>query len=106
MNLADIIQYHLPTVDFTKDVILEYDNNRVLRIVEWNLANPPKASDIIQWTTNYIINNSVTNSDILDHLDNIDKQSIRALREPGSISTTQLSSLTSQATSVRSKLVI
>jgi len=85
MNLADIIQFKFENINFFVDVLLQ-DDGQGAYIKEWNLDCPrPTPEQLAIWNTefeskNQLKINKTINQKIYTQLDEIDKQSIRALR--------------------------
>ena len=110
-----VIQINYPTAN------LDFDGNCTLSdhgdgpvISKWEVPNvtKPTKKRLIELQTDentiqkyQFILNSWANAPILAELDKIDAKSIRALREPGEVSTFILSSLAEEASALRSQLL-
>lgn len=113
MNLIDVLKIQFPNADFRSEIILQDDGNGAY-IKQWNLQgiSEPSQDQINQWINDPTMQqqhtfkqNAIANIPILDQLEEIDKQSIRALREPGTQSTIKLQNLTAQAVALRAQLL-
>lgn len=110
MNLQDILRLKYPNVDFKIDIILQ-DDGKGVYIKEWNLPGDIPSKDTInQLEVKYkeIYSNKQklelfqeANRDILSQLYDIDKKSIRALRENN---IQRLEDLDNQANVLRTQL--
>ena len=108
-----ILQINYPTLVPGVDYILNNPGTGD-QIQQWNNATvaQPTSGQLTAWQTDAAttaawtkIQNGWTNAPILAQLAAIDAQSIRALRETGSASTTKLNTLTTQAAALRAQLL-
>ena len=114
MDISDVLKIKFPGIDLDKDVSLrDHSDGRGIIIGAWNRQEPmPSPNDLANWLLDPVViqqytfqQNALLNIPIIAQLDAIDVQSIRALREPGTASTTKLAALTQQAAALRAQLL-
>jgi hypothetical protein len=115
MNLLDVLRIQYPTADFVFKVIVQDDgDSKGLYIFQWDntLGTQPTQDQINGWLSDpttqqkyTFAQNAIANVLILNQLNDIDNQSIRALREPSTASTARLQTLTTQAVALRAQLL-
>lgn len=115
--LYSILKFNFPTATFGIEgnvQLSDYGDGNGAVISYWNVPNTtqPTNEQLIAWQTDtatiqaYIFQqNAVANIAIQKQLDDIDSQSVRALREPSAQSTAKLATLTSQASALRAQLL-
>jgi hypothetical protein len=112
MNLYDVLSITYPNANFLDDIQLgDHGDGNGQVIVKWNLQGipQPSAADIAAMMTNPAIisaytfkQNLISNELILAQLDDIDRKSIRAIREND---TTRMAQYEQQAVALRTQLL-
>ena len=122
LSIIQAIQINVPTVVFGSNIGVNSCNVVMQDIQDgngpfigiWAVPNVPQPTldQITAWQNDpttlqkYTLQqNAIANAPIQTQLDAIDLQSIRALREPGTASTTKLTNLTTQAATLRAQLL-
>lgn len=110
MNLYELLVLKYPTANFQTDIILQ-DDGKGAYIKQWNLSGntQPTIEQLTTWYTDSAVlsaytfaQNKLSNMPIKTQLDDIDAQSIRALRTND---TARLTTLETQAAALRATLL-